>query len=179
MELYETRSVFAYDDIVQDWILQLKFYGKEHLSPLLGRLLTLSFHNSNWLENYDILNPIPLHSSRLRKRGFNQSLLFAYYFKKNLVKSAPELQTHWPGRIHATRTKTELPLSERVRNMDDAFGNSLELKNLQILLLENVMTTCSTLYAVVICLKEPGINSCYICAGQENVYSFKDGFPDV
>ncbi|MBT5487261.1 MAG: ComF family protein, partial [Deltaproteobacteria bacterium] len=45
------------------------------MSPLLGRLLALSFQNSNWLEKYDILIPIPLHSSRLRKRGFNQSLL--------------------------------------------------------------------------------------------------------
>ena len=86
-ELDETRIIVAYDDIVRHCILQLKFYGKEHLSPLMGRLLELSFHKSKWLEKYDILIPIPLHSPRLRKRGFNQSLLLAYYFKKNLGKS--------------------------------------------------------------------------------------------
>ena len=50
-ELDESRSVFAYDDIVLHWIMQLKFYGNEHLSPLLGRLLAMSFQNINWLEN--------------------------------------------------------------------------------------------------------------------------------
>ena len=50
------------------------------------------------------------------KGGFNQSLLLAYYFKKNLGKSEPELQTHWLRRIHATRPQTELPLAERLEN---------------------------------------------------------------
>ena len=50
------------DDIVRQWILRLKFYGKEHLSTLLGRLLALRCQNSNWLEKYDILIPIPFHS---------------------------------------------------------------------------------------------------------------------
>ena len=45
-ELDEFRSVFNYDEIFRHWILQLKFYVKEHLSPLLGRLLALSFQNS-------------------------------------------------------------------------------------------------------------------------------------
>ena len=68
------------------------------------------------------------HSSRLCKRGFNQSLLLAYYFKKNLGKSAPELQTHWLRRIRATRPQTELPLTERLVNMDDAFETSLKFR---------------------------------------------------
>ncbi len=179
-ELDETRSVFAYDDIVRHWILQLKFYGKENLSPLLGRLLTLSFQNSNWLEKYDFLIPIPLHSSRLRKRGFNQSLLLAYYFKKNLGKSAPELQTHWLRRIRATRPQTELPLAERLVNMDDAFETSLEVQNHQILLLDDVMTTGSTLNAAARCLKEAGASSVgALVLGRKMWDSFEDGFPDA
>ena len=179
-ELDETRSVFAYDDIVRHWILQLKFYGKENLSPLLGRLLALSFQNSNWLEKYDILIPIPLHSSRLRKRGFNQSLLLAYYFKKNLGKSAPELQTHWLRRIRATRPQTELPLAERLVNMDDAFETSLEVQNHQILLLDDVMTTGSTLNAAARCLKEAGASSVgALVLGRRMWDTVEDGLPDA
>ena len=179
-ELDESRSVFAYDDIVRHWILQLKFYGKEHLSPLLGRLLALSFQNSNWLEKYDILFPIPLHSSRLRNRGFNQSLLLAYYFKKNLGKSAPELQTHWLRRIRATRPQTELPLAERLVNMDDAFETSLEVQNHQILLLDDVMTTGSTLNAAARCLKEAGASSvAALVLGRRMWDTVEDGLPDA
>jgi len=133
----------------------VEIFGKEHLSTLLGRLLTLSFQNSNWLEKYDILIPIPLHCSRLRKRGFNQSLLLAYYFKKNLGKSALELQTHWLRRIRATRPQTELPWAERLVNIGDSFETSLEVQNHQILLLDDVMTTGSTLNAAQCASKKP------------------------
>ena len=125
----------------------------------MGRLLALSFHNSKWLEKYDILIPIPIHSPRLRKRGFNQSLLLAYYFKKNLGKSEPELQTHWLRRIRATRPQTELPLAERLANMNDAFETTLEVQNHQILLLDDVMTTGSTLNVAERCLKEARASS--------------------
>ena len=138
---------------------QLESYGKEHLSPLLGRVLALSFQISNWLEKYDILIPIPLHSSRLRKRCFNQSLLLAYYFKNNLGKSAPELQTHWLRRIRVTLHQTELPLVERLVKMDDAVESSLEVQSHQILLMDYVMTTSSTLNAAARSLKEAGASS--------------------
>ena len=42
-ELDETWSVLAYDDIVRHWILQLKFYGKKHLSTLLGTSISVEF----------------------------------------------------------------------------------------------------------------------------------------
>ncbi|MBT4015722.1 MAG: ComF family protein [Deltaproteobacteria bacterium] len=150
------------------------------MSPLLGRLLALSFQNSNWLEKYDILIPIPLHSSRLRKRGFNQSLLLGYYFKKNLGKFAPELQTHWLRRIRATRPQTELLLAERLVNMDDAFETSLEVQNHHILLLDDVMTTGSTLNAAARCLKEAGASSVgALVLGRKMWDSFEDRFPDA
>lgn len=135
----------------------------------------MSFQNSNSLEKYDILIPIPLHSSRLRKKGFNQSLLLAYYFKKNLGKSAPELQTHWMRRIRATRHQTEFPLAERLVNMEDAFESSLEVQNHQILLLDDVMTTSSTLNVAARCLKEAGANQVGVLVlGREMWDSFED-----
>ena len=90
-DLAESQSGFVYNDIIRHWILQLKFFRQEHLSPLLGRLLALSFQNSRWLEKYDSIVPIPLNSSRLRKRDFNQPLLLAYHLRKNLRKNSPEI----------------------------------------------------------------------------------------
>ena len=80
----------------------------------------------------------------------------AYYFKKILGKSAPESQTRWLRRIRATRPQTELPLAERLVKMDDAFETSLEVQNHQILLLDDVMTTGSTLNVAARSLKEAG-----------------------
>ena len=121
-----------------------------------------------------------LHSSRLRKRGFNQSLLLAYFFKKNLGKFAPELQTHWLRRIRATLPQTELLLAERLVNMDDAFETSLEVQNLQILLLDDVMTTGSKLNAAARCPKEAGASSVGALVLSRKMWdSFEDRFPDA
>ena len=90
----ESRSGFVYNGIVRDWILQLKFFVQYHLSSLLGRLLALSFQNRTWLVKFDSLVLIPLHSSRLSKRGFSQSILLAYHLRKNLGEPAPELNPH-------------------------------------------------------------------------------------
>ena len=80
-------------------------------------------------------------------------------FKNNLGKSEPELQTHWLGRIRATRHQTELPLVERLVKMDDAVESSLEVQSHQILLMDDVMTTSSTLNAAARSLKEAGASS--------------------
>ena len=63
----ESLSVFVYNEIVLDWILQLKFFVQSHLSSLLGRFLVFSFQNRAWLVKFDGLIPIPLYSPQLRK----------------------------------------------------------------------------------------------------------------
>ena len=107
-DLYESCSGFEYIGIIRDWILRLKFYGQEFLAPMLGRLLALNFQNNNWLEKYDSLVPIPLHSARLRKRGFNQSILLAHHFRRNLVDHVHPIYPNWLRRTRATRPQTEL-----------------------------------------------------------------------
>ena len=114
-------------------------------------------------------------------KGASISLFFwRITLKKNLGKSAPELQTHWLRRIRATRPQTELPLAERLVNMDDAFEISLEVQNHQILLLDDVMTTGSTLNAAARCLKEAGASSVgALVLGRKMWDSFEDGFTDA
>tara|TARA_B100001013_G_scaffold299604_1_gene200771 strand:+ start:119 stop:673 length:555 start_codon:yes stop_codon:yes gene_type:complete len=153
-DLYESRSGFEYIGIIRDWILRLKFYRQEFLAPMLGRLLALNFQNNNWLEKYDSIVPIPLHYTRLRKRGFNQSILLAHYFRKNLIDHVHPIYPHWLRRTRATRPQTELSLAERLVNQDDAFAASPEVQNRSILLLDDVMTTGSTLNAAARCLLE-------------------------
>ena len=84
--------------------------------------------------------------------------------------SESELQTHWLRRICATHSQTELPWVERLVNMDDAFDNSLEILNHQILLLDDVMTTGSTLNVAARLPQRSRCKQCRgTCAGQENV----------
>jgi predicted amidophosphoribosyltransferase len=64
--------------------------------------------------------------------------------------------------------------------MDDAFETSLEVQNHQILLLDDVMTTGSTLNAAARCLKEAGANQVgALVLGRKMWDSFEDGFTDA
>ena len=64
--------------------------------------------------------------------------------------------------------------------MNNAFDTSLEVKNHQIILLEDVMTTVSTLNVAARCLKEAGASSVGVLVlGRKMWDSFEDGFPDA
>ena len=113
-------------------------------------------------------------------KGGSISLFFWRITLRKIWVSLPELQTHWLRRIRATRPQTELPLAERLVNMDDAFETSLEVQNHQILLLDDVMTTGSTLNAAARCLKEAGANQVgALVLGRKMWDSFEDGFSDA
>jgi ComF family protein len=92
----------------------------------------------------------------LRKRGFNQSLLLAHHLQKNLGIISPDIHPQWLRRTRATRPQTELPLAERKSNLENAFSALTDVQDKNILLLDDVMTTGSTLNAAARCLKEAG-----------------------
>jgi predicted amidophosphoribosyltransferase len=59
-------------------------------------------------------------------------------------------------RTRATRPQTELPLAERKTNLEDAFSALADVRDKNILLLDDVMTSGSTLNAAARCFKEAG-----------------------
>ena len=153
--LDQTWSVFEYAEIIRDWILQLKFGKKEHLAPMLGRLIASNL-NVSWLEQYDAIVPIPLHKTRLRERGFNQSLLLTHYIVNNLSDSHIHYHPQGLKRVLNTKPQAELPEPQRRANVEKAFQASQEVQNRNILLVDDVMTTGETLNAAARTLKKQG-----------------------
>ena len=100
-----------------------------------------------------ILIPVPLHNSKKRSRGFNQAELIANRLVSTLRKLG--IDTSMIDLIERRKnTKTQVGMTrlERLHNLDDAFsirqkftGDIAGLKNKQILLIDDVMTTGTTL----------------------------------
>ena len=144
-----TIALFRYEFPVNRLIQALK-YG--HQLPLaawfgarLGRMLVAADH--------DLVLPLPLHPTRLRTRGFNQSLEIARPVARALgVAIDPTLLS----RTRATPPQADLPLKERGKNVRGAFECAGDLAGKRVLLVDDVMTTGSTLREAARILKLHG-----------------------
>jgi ComF family protein len=94
----------------------------------------------------DVIIPVPLHKSRLRKRGYNQSTCFAEGLSQKL--NIP-VEDNNLVRIRATETQTHRSRFSRFENMQEVFSikNPEALVNKHVILVDDVVTTGSTLEA--------------------------------
>ena len=105
------------------------------------------------LRRPDLVIPVPLHSAKLRERGFNQSLELATPVAKALdLRIAPRLIR----RVRATQSQTGLPHVSRARNVRKAFQCRESITGRMIALVDDVVTTGSTVGEVARVLKRAG-----------------------
>ena len=144
--------------LVRDLIKALKYHYVQELAKPLSQLMIKTLESLNLgvpIYNFIII-PVPLHKFRLRNRGFNQAELLAReiadYFK--LPIKTDTLQRIKPTEIQAEIKNDE----ERKNNVKDAFKieNSEAIKDKNILLIDDVVTSAATLSEAVKVLKLNG-----------------------
>ncbi len=155
--LYAFISPFKFDEkLIRELIHRLKYnrlqivadFFAKHLAEYCRRF-TISFPESM------VLVPVPLHGSRERARGFNQSSLIASHLAKELDLLIVESVL---VRLKNTKPQIGLNRRERETNVLGAFGvnNNMAVKDRVILLLDDVLTTGSTMNEAAKALKEAG-----------------------
>jgi ComF family protein len=108
-------------------------------------------------EQWDLIVPVPLHPARERERGFNQSMLLAKLLSAKMsIKSMPTLE-----RIRYTTTQTAFDRAERMQNLHGAFRlrKNADVRELRVLLIDDILTTGSTLSECARVLKKAGARS--------------------
>lgn len=133
-----------------------KYNFVQTLAPFLGKILLDSLMKNDF-PLPDFLVPVPLHPRRLRWRGFNQAQLLANFLAKNLAPGMEiPVATDWLVRQKKTASQMKIGNAEKRRaNLKDAFVLKppafLKAKNKNILLIDDICTTGSTL---IECAKE-------------------------
>ena len=154
------RAPYLYDGALMTAIHEFKYAGKSHLASPLGLLLA-SF-SKPWLEAMrDLLvMPVPLHSRRLRERGFNQSLLLARHVALGIGSRLDFLSLR---RVRYTKPQTGLKSDERRKNVQRAFEvvDPRAVKKHSIVLIDDVATTGNTLNDCARALKRAGAKEVY------------------
>jgi ComF family protein len=148
-----SMSAGAYDGPLRAVVQALKYEGRRSLAKPLARLMRSRC--AAVLDGADCLIPVPLHSSRRRARGFNQSLDLARHLSEGGLPVRQALR-----RVRATPTQTGLPAAQRHRNMRQAFAAARRQRAPQggvVVLVDDVSTTGATLEACARVLKEMGV----------------------
>jgi ComF family protein len=103
----------------------------------------------------DVVIPVPVHSARLRERGYNQAELIARPLARRL--NIP-LQTGLLMRTRPRPLKLKLTMGERWRTVRGAYAvrDGARVDNLRVLLVDDVMTTGATLDACSRALRRAG-----------------------
>ncbi|MBE9586755.1 ComF family protein [Mucilaginibacter sp. JRF] len=141
---------------VQNMVHRFKYEGEKQVGVALGNIAGEQLKGLT-TGTFDYIIPVPLHKSKLRKRGYNQSKLFADGLAQKL--DAP-VELDNLVRVIATETQTRKSRFARFENMREVFAvaNAGKLANKHILLVDDIVTTGSTLEACGIeLLKVPGL----------------------
>ena len=146
---------------VTDLVYCLKYENLRASSPELGRLM--AGHLRPQTSTAELLVPVPLHSRRERERGYNQSALLARELRK---------RTGVPVADRALRRTKDTPPQvsiagheDRRRNIDGAFECDA-VEGRRVLLIDDVVTTGSTMDACAKALKEAGATRVWALARQ-------------
>jgi len=146
-------SLFSYKNDAIKLIHQLKFNEKLANSRLLGGMLATAIHkNAN--EVPDCIVPVPLHPKRMRQRGFNQSIELARF-----VNKACRIQMNVRSVVRArdTRSQTALDKKQRRTNIRGAFHIAHAFDSQHVAILDDVVTTTSTVNELANLLKRAGV----------------------
>ncbi len=133
------RFYGVYGGALKSLLLRGKFGADPAVLHLLGRFLA---HSCKDLPRPDAIVPVPLHSTRLRERGFNQCQELARPLAEAL--GAP-LLPRLLLRQHPTRHQVGLNRDERAANLKGAFLSLPEVRGKRILLVDDTCTTGTTL----------------------------------
>ena len=150
------RAPYLFEGPLREAVHRLKYRGWRAAAPVLGGLLAgyLEHHKFPAQTTGQVLVPVPLHPRRLRSRGYNQSHL--------LAKEAGKL-LEIPVRQDLVRRAKDSPPQVEVRspeqrraNVAGSFEAASGVEGLSILLVDDVATTGTTLFACAAALKDAG-----------------------
>lgn len=141
-----TFSYFSKQGILQPLIHDLKYNGKKEIGTFLGKIFGKDFIASDFINGIELIIPVPLHPKKEKQRGYNQAQMIAEGL--SLTTGIPIAVDNLVRAIY-NPTQTKLSGQQRWKNVEGIFHikNPEMLQNKHILLVDDIITTGSTLEA--------------------------------
>ena len=148
-------AAFRSRGVVRKIVHEFKYGRHLHLRHPVGDWLLETLDDPRLHgRRFDVVIPVPLHPARKRERGFNQAELLGELLSARAglpLRNALE-------RIRYTTTQTAFDRTERMENLHDAFRlrKNADVRGLRVLLIDDILTTGSTLSECARVLKAAG-----------------------
>ena len=135
---------FKKGNMMQNIVHKLKYKGNKEIGTYLGYIFGLYLIENEDIKTIDIIIPIPLHTKKLQKRGYNQSEYIAKGMAKAMSKPIDDTSLI---RVVDTSTQTKKTRYARWENTSDIFQLTApeKLTGKHILLVDDIITTGATI----------------------------------
>lgn len=157
------RAAGLYTTVLRAVIREYKYKGWSQLFQPLGGLLWITLLKHWDPDQFDRVVPVPLHPRRMRVRGFNQAYLLVRQWPQLAAEYGMDVAHDWVAprllfRRRATTPQTGLTKVQRQANLRQAFGitDPEAVRGMQILLVDDVLTTGATVNACARVLMQSG-----------------------
>lgn len=160
-------GVWGYSEGIRQSIYEFKYHGMKEYAKFYGKEIASGYGEIIREWNADVIIPIPLHSSKLRKRGYNQAELVALDVGARL---GIPVDAKTLLRREKTKPQKDLSERERIKNLKNAFiltQNVVKYK--KIILVDDIYTTGTTIDACADLLLQAGVEKVYflsVCIGR-------------
>jgi ComF family protein len=142
MTLYK----FVKESRVQNVLHALKYKQQPELGEMLGRVYGQDLVEAEYKDSFDIIIPVPLHSSRRRIRGYNQSEKFGTGLSQMLAVPCDDTSMTRSAKTETQTRKTKLSRWENVNRVFQVVDTA-SVSEKRVLLVDDVVTTGATLEA--------------------------------
>ncbi|MBQ8468492.1 MAG: ComF family protein [Clostridia bacterium] len=162
----QSRSVAEYRDAVSMAVINLKYNGRRYIADGFAKLLSGLFESTGWKVDY--VCSVPSSKNRIKERGFNHAQDIAKKFCENCGLEYVELL----DKIKETDHQTNMTMEERLTNLQGAFKlRDKDIKGKNILIVDDVFTTGSTLDACSKAIRKGKPNKIYCLTIGKTVFN--------
>jgi ComF family protein len=151
----QSIAIYEFSEKIQDLIHIMKYKAMPGICTRFGQDLGVLIQQHELLKSIDYIAPVPLHSLRQRERGYNQAGLMA---REIGALAHINLDEKLLKRSRYTNQQAKFNKEERAVNVQNAFalGTETALKNKSIAIVDDVLTTGSTMNECAKILKDNG-----------------------
>ncbi len=159
-----TVAALRYSEPVTRMIHRLKFRGSRIDARVLGGLLAASIATAYTQQSPpDLVVPVPLSRRRLLRRGHNQAALLARWLGRPFEPAACE-------RVRDTPPQAGLSRARRLHNLTDAFAARRRFDDLTVAVVDDVMTTGTTVGSLSRTLLAAGAREVHVWAAARTLH---------